>query len=164
MNKNQGEPSTDQYDAMIERLHLEKATGKPHDELRQILRRALTGLNLAYVLADVVNALMLDVEDELASIDVPYDDRDKSYFKELRKLAEATRKWANMATSGMYHHEDADDFTGECDWWYNIIRLIEDRTGSDELKTKQVLMWLTTMPSVMGLFDVKLNDFKQWKH
>lgn len=163
LNKNQGEPTVDQYDAMIESLHLVEATGLTHDELRTIVRRALIGLNLSYVLADVINSLLIDVEDELAKIRVPYDDRDRSYFKELKKLVSASRKWALRATRGLYHHQDADDFAGESDWWYNIIRLIEDRTGEDELKTKQVLQWLTTMPSVMGLFKVKMKDFRREK-
>jgi len=161
LNKNQGEPTADQYDAMIESLHLVEATGLTHDELRMIVRRALVSLNLCYVLADVVNSLMIDVEDEMAKVKVPYDDRDRAYFKELKKLVGASRKWALRATRGLYHHEDVEDFTGESDWWYNIIRLIEDRTGEDELKTKQVLQWLTTMPSVLGLFNVKMKDFRR---
>lgn len=159
LNKNQGEPTADHYDAMIESLHLVEATGLTHDELRTIVRRALVSLNLSYVLADVVDWLMKDVEDELLKVKVPYDDRDRSYFKEMKKLVGASRKWAQQATRDLYHIKEADDFAGESDWWYNIIRLIEDRTGEDELKTKQVLQWLTTMPSVMGLFKVKMKDF-----
>ena len=45
--------------------------------------------------------------------------------------------------------------------WYNLIRLVEDRTGSDQLKTKQVIQWLTTMPSVMNMFNVKTLHFKR---
>lgn len=161
LNKNQGEPTTDQYDAMIESLHLVKATGLTHDELRLIVRRALVSLNLCYVLADVVDSLMKDVEDQLLKVKVPYDDRDRSYFKEMKKLVGASRKWAQRATRDLYHIKETDDFTGESDWWYNIIRLIEDRTGEDELKTKQVLQWLTTMPSVMGLFKVNMKDFRR---
>ena len=159
LNKNQGEPTADQYDAMIESLHLVEATGLTHDELRTIVRRALVSLNLSYVLADVVDWLMKDVEDELLKVKVPYDDRDRSYFKEMKKLVGASRKWAQRATRDLYHIKEADEFAGESDWWYNIIRLIEDRTGEDELKTKQVLQWLTTMPSVLGLFKVKMKDF-----
>ena len=161
LNKNQGEPTADQYDAMIESLHLVEATGLAHDELRMIVRRALVSLNLCYVLADVVDSLMKDVEDQLLKVKVPYDDRDRSYFKEMKKLVGASRKWAQRATRDLYHIKETDDFTGESDWWYNIIRLIEDRTGEDELKTKQVLQWLTTMPSVMGLFNVKMKDFRR---
>ena len=161
LNKNQGEPTTDQYDAMIVSLHLVEATGLTHDELRMIVRRALVSLNLSYVLADVVDSLMKDVEDQLLKVKVPYDDRDRSYFKEMKKLVGASRKWAQRATRDLYHIKETDDFTGESDWWYNVIRLIEDRTGEDELKTKQVLQWLTTMPSVMGLFKVNMKDFRR---
>ena len=42
-----------------------------------------------------------------------------------------------------------------------MIRLLADRTGEDQLKTEQVINWLTTMPSIMGMFDVKKRDFKK---
>ena len=78
----------------------------------------------------------------------------------MKKLAGACRKWAQRATRDINLHEDAEMYQGEVDWWYNIIRLIEDRTGEDQLKTKQVLDWICTMPSVMNVFNVKKRDFK----
>jgi hypothetical protein len=62
---------------------------------------------------------------------------------------------------GLYKHEQVNEFAEDCDWWYNIIRLIADRVGDDVLKTKQVINWLTTMPSMMNMFDVKKRDFKR---
>ena len=78
----------------------------------------------------------------------------------MKKLAGACRKWAQRGTRDINRHEDADQYAGEVDWWYNMVRMLEDRTGEDELKTKQVLDWISTMPSVMDLFKVKKRDFK----
>lgn len=149
------------FETIIDSLHLVEATGMSREELLKHLHKATIELNLCYVLADVIDWLMKDVEDDMRKIRVPYDDRDKSYFREMRKLIGASRKWAQRATRGIYNHEDADQFAGESDWWYNIIRLIEDRTGIDHLKTKQVLAWLTTMPSELNMFDIKMRDFRR---
>jgi hypothetical protein len=88
---------------------------------------------------------------------------DKLRFKQLTKTLQDAQKCAKRTTLGLYKHEQANDFAEDCDWWYNMIRLLADRTGEDELKTLQVINWLTTMPSVLGMFDVKKRDFKKIK-
>lgn len=150
-----------QWDTIIDALHLIQATGMTREELHRHIETVAVLMDLTTVLADVIDSMLLDIDDLLAKVKTPLDDRDRSYFKEMKKLVGASRKWAQRATRDLYHIKETDDFTGESDWWYNIIRLIEDRTGEDELKTKQVLRWLTTMPSVMGLFKVNMKDFRR---
>lgn len=149
----------DQFDEVIDRFHLIEATGKNREELYHLVRKALVSLNLAYAMADVADYMLKDVESLLLSINVAYDDRDRSYFKELKKLTGAARKWARKITHDLYRRDDAEDTAEDFDWWYNMICLVADRTGEDKLKTKQIIQWLTTMPSVMHLFDVKTKDF-----
>ena len=43
----------------------------------------------------------------------------------------------------------------------NEIKNGTDRTGDDELKTLQVINWLTHMPTQLAMFDVKKRDFKR---
>ena len=148
---------------IIDRFKLDEVTGKTRDELCKQIEKALVSLNLSYVLADVVDTLMLDCESVMRELSVEYEDPAKSYFKEMKKLAGATRKWAQRGTRDINRHEDADQYAGEVDWWYNMVRMLEDRTGEDELKTKQVLDWISTMPSVMDLFKIRKKDFQRFK-
>ena len=145
---------------IIDHYHLDQVTGKTRDEIAKHIEKALVSLNIAYVLADVIDWLMLDCESMMREMMVEYEDPGKTYFKEMKKLAGATRKWAQRATRDINLHEDAEMYQGEVDWWYNMVRLLEDRTGEDQLKTKQVLDWICTMPSVMNVFNVKKRDFK----
>lgn len=150
------------FDSIIDSLHLEQSTGKSREELHKIVNKVAIQMDLCYVLADVIDSIMLDVDDTTKMVLDPFDERDRSYFKELRKLIKATRKWAYMATRGLYRHKDGDDFCGESDWWKTLILMVEDRTGTDELKTKQVIQWLSTMPSQLGLFDkIQTKDFQR---
>ena len=90
------------------------------------------------------------------------NDRERSYFKELKKHANATRKWANTITHDARQSDRDGDLATESDWWYNLILMVEDRTGNDELKTKQVIRWLSTMPSQLHLFDdIHTKDFER---
>lgn len=161
MMTSRSEHDRDQFDEMIDRLHLIEATGKERDELYELVRKAMVSLNLAYAMADVADYLLKDVESLLWSINVPYDDRDRSFFKEWKKLTGAARKWARRITRELYQREDADETADDFDWWYNMIRLLADRTGEDQLKTKQVIEWISTMPSVMHLFNVTSKDFEK---
>lgn len=155
------EQAKEQFDKIIDALHLEQATGLTREQLHKEVGRVLVLLDLAYVLADVCDSLMLDVTDILAKVKTPLDDRDRSFFKEMKKLANATRKWAQRATREYDRGDTQLDLARESDWWKNLILMVEDRTGEDELKTRQVIRWLSTMPSVMQLFDgIHTKDFQ----
>lgn len=155
------EQAKEQFDKIIDTLHLEQATGLTREQLHKEVGRVSVLLDLAYVLADVCDSLMLDVTDILAKVKTPLDDRDRSFFKEMKKLANATRKWAQRATREYDRGDTQLDLARESDWWKNLILMVEDRTGTDELKTRQVIRWLSTMPSVMQLFDgIHTKDFQ----
>ena len=155
------EQAKEHFDNIIDALHLEQATGLTREQLHKEVGRVSVLLDLAYVLADVCDSLMLDVTDILAKVKTPLDDRDRSFFKEMRKLANATRKWAQRATREYDRGDTQLDLARESDWWKNLILMVEDRTGDDELKTRQVIRWLSTMPSVMQLFDgIHTKDFQ----
>ena len=82
-------------------------------------------------------------------------------FKRMTKAIEDARKRAAESCCGLYMKPCADDFAEDCDFWYNIIRLIADRVGDDKLKSKQLVNWIVTMPSTLHMFDVKKRDFKR---
>jgi hypothetical protein len=157
------EETRKQLDTVIDTLQLERTTGKSRDELYKLVETAATEMDLAVCLADVINSLMLDIIDFSNKVKIPLiDEHERSYYKELRKLAEATRKWAMMATRDTRHSERDRDMAMESDWWYNLILMVEDRTGTDALKTKQLLHWISSMPSQMHLFDhIHTKDFER---
>ena len=148
---------------IIDHYHLDQVNGTPREEIAKQIEKALVSLNLSYVLADVVDWLMLDCESMLRELMVEYQDPAKNYFKEMKKLAGATRKWAQRGTHDINRDKEAEQYQGEVDWWYNMVRMLEDRTGEDELKTKQVLDWISTMPSVINLFNIRKRDFQRFK-
>ena len=152
-----------EFDIIIDKLGLERATGMSREELYLNIEKAATLMDLAVCLADVVNSLMIDVNDLADKVKVPLmSDRELSYFKELKKLANATRKWAFSITRDARHSDRDCDLATESDWWYNLILMVEDRTGTDELKTKQVIEWLSTMPSQMHMFEnIRTNNFER---
>ena len=151
----------DELDDVIDRCCMIERTGLSREELHKHVEKATMCLNIAHCLSDVVETLVMDAESILRPFGATFERQDKMYFKQLAKSLQDARKCAKRCCMDLYQHKDVNDFAEDSDWWYNIIRLIADRVGDDELKTKQVINWLVTMPSVMNMFDVKKRDFKR---
>lgn len=151
----------DELDDLIDRCEMINTTGKSREELHEMVRKATMCLNMAHCLADVIETLVMDAEAILRPFGATFEREDKLHFRQLTKSLQDVQKCARRTTLGLYKDRKADDFCDESDWWYNIVRLIADRVGDDELKTLQVINWLTTMPSVLNMFNVKKRDFKR---
>ena len=150
----------DAIDEFIDNYQLERLTGKDHETLRKGVEKSSTLLNLCHMLAGVIDWLLLDTEATIRSMGVPKDNtRAASYFKEMNKLVGAARKWAQRCIKDAEKHVNQEDYDDDIDWWYNMVRLIYDRTGTDQLKTKQVIQWLSTMPSEAHMFNIHTKDF-----
>ena len=154
------EETSKQWDIIIDALHLIQATGLTREELHRHIETVAVLMDLTTVLADVIDSLLLDIDDLLAKVKTPLDDRDRSYFNQMRKLIRASRKWAQQATRDTRHSESYDDMATESDWWKMFILMVEDRTGTDELKTRQLIRWVSTMPSQLHIFEhIRTKDF-----
>ena len=149
----------DPIDELIDRCKVMERTQRSREDIHSTITKAITCLNLAHVLADVCETLVMDSECLLMPIGATFERADKRQFKDMANRLREAKKAAYRACKGPYQTPDADDYANECDWWYNMVRLLADRTGEDRLKTAQVLDWLCTMPSVMGMFEVKKRDF-----
>ena len=160
---NSEERERDELDAVIDRCKMIERTGLSREELHAKVDKALMCLNLTRVLADVIETLVMDAEAILRPFGATFEREDKQHYRQLTKTLYDAEKCAQRLCGGIYASSEADAYAQECDWWYNIIRLIEDRTGDDELKTRQVINWLTTMPSVLNMFEVNKRDFLRIK-
>ncbi len=158
---NFGDEERDELDYIIDRFNMEAKSGHSREELRKLTHKGMICLNLAYCMADVIDWLIFDVDETLGPFGAALERQDKQKFNVLKRTLAAARQTARDITRDVHKQSDKEGFQGECDWCYNIIRLIEDRTGSDQLKTKQVIQWLTTMPSVLNMFNVKTLHFKR---
>ena len=158
---NFGDDERDELDDIIDRFNMEAKSGRSREDLRKLTHKGMICLNLAYCMADVIDWLIFDVDETLGPFGAALERQDKQKFNTLKRTLAAARQTARDITRDVHKQSDKEGFQGECDWWYNLIRLVEDRTGSDQLKTRQVIQWLTTMPSVLNMFNVKTKDFKR---
>ena len=151
----------DELDAVIDRCGMMERTGLTREQLHKRVEKATLCLNIANCLADVCETLVMDAEGILRPFGATFEREDKLHFKQFAKAMRDAQKCARRCCLLLYQHKDADAFAEDSDWWYNMIRLIADRCADDELKTKQLINWIETMPSLLQMFNVKERDFKR---
>lgn len=152
------------YDEIIDKYDMTRRCAMSREAIYRRVERAMVSLNLAHIMSDVVNSLVLDVEDQLKPMCVAFARQEKYNFKQMLEHVKAAKKWAERSTFEAYIHDDADLFCDESDLWYNLVRLIEDRTGADKRKNRMLIEWLVNMPSELNVFNIKEEDFMRYEH
>lgn len=150
-----------EIDAMIDKFDMTSKCSMTREQIHRRIVRSMVCVNLAHVLADVANTLLMDAEAEMKPMQVSFCRDDKYNFKQILQHITSAKKWAEKSSFEPYKTKEADLFAQDSDWWYNIVRLIDDRTGDNVLKTRQVLEWLLNMPTEMNLFKIELKDFQR---
>ena len=149
---------------MIDRFNLEEKCARPRDKIFSMALKGMILNNMAFTMADVANTLLLDCEKVMERIGIGFEQKDKQNFNEMLKHVRAARKWAEKSALPIYHIPDTDDACSESDWWYNFIKLVDDRIGDDPRKTYLLLEYILAMPSEVGIFNITFDDFKQFKN
>lgn len=153
----------EQIDSMIDKFKMVENCNIPREEIKKIVRRGMVLNNFAFVLADVANTFLMDCERDLRKLGVAFGQKDKYNFKMMLDHVKAAKKWAEISAMPIYHMDHTDDACSDSDWWYNFIKLVDDRTGDNYAKTNLILEYLLNMPSETGLFDIKYDNFKTFK-
>ena len=152
-------------DAIIDRFDMTTKCSLTRESIHERVIKAMVSMNLAHVLADVCNSLLLDTEDFLKPMQVAFQQQEKYNYKKMMECVGAAKKWAAKSAFEAYQTDEADLFAQDSDWWYSLVRLVEDRTGDNVVKTKQVLNWLIGMPTELNVFPkLKMSDFKRAKY
>ena len=128
----------------------------------QIFRRMVKGMvctNLAHVLTDAANSLMMDAESQLKPMRVKFKHIEKKKYTQMLNCIEAAKKYAYNIVVAQYQYDDADYFANDSDWWYSLIRLVQDKTDSSQNKSTQLIDFLLGMKSESNVFNIQKKDF-----
>lgn len=136
-------------------------TPPPGWTIEQVKKKLANGLALnvlTYTLADAVNTMFIDMECTLNKLGLYLKKSERMKFNQLKQAAKKARYWSNECAHDLNTDVDAQKLQNDSDFWYNLIKLIQDRLGSDERKFRMLIEFLDTMPSE-GLFKIGLQDF-----
>ena len=137
-------------------------SGLSPEAVRHYAHLAMTTNSLAYVLADAAETFLMDCENALCKFDRHLMKEVKQNFRQMNRQVHAARLAAKKAARPMYVTDSGftDDACIDSDWWYNFLKLVDDRIGTNKQKTHLLLEFLLNMPSEgEGLFNPKFEDF-----
>jgi hypothetical protein len=137
-------------------------SGLSPENVRHYAHLAMTTNSLAYVLADAAETFLMDCENALGKFDRHLLKEVKQNFRHMNRQVHSARLAAKKAAEPMYVTDSGftDDACIDSDWWYNFLKLVDDRVGTNKQKTHLLLEFLLNMPSEgEGLFNPKFEDF-----
>lgn len=149
-------------DEVIKANFLDKDCDMSPEAVRHYAKMAMVTNSLAYILADAAETFLMDCEFALGKFDKHLLRDVKRNFRQMKTAVHAARLAAKKAAEPMYKadHGFTDDACVDSDWFYNFLKLLDDRVGVNKQKTQLLLEFLLNMPSEgEGLFNPKLDDF-----
>lgn len=147
---------------VIQAHNLDKECDMSREAILHHAKYAMVTNSLAYVLADAAESFLNDCEHQLKLFDRYLQKDVKKNFKLFLQSVRSARLAAKKATTPMYETKSGftDDACIDSDWFYNFVKLLDDRVGVNPQKTQMLLDFLLTMPSEGdGLFNPKYDDF-----
>lgn len=132
--------------------------GMTIEQVKEELSEALALNVLTYTLVDTVNTMFVDMECSLGKLGLYMKKSERMKFNQLKQAAKKAKYWSNECAYNLNIDVDSGKLQNDSDFWYNLIKLIQDRLGDDERKFRLLIEFLDTMPSE-GLFKIGIQDF-----
>ncbi len=110
----------------------------------------LVKCNLAFVLADVVDTLMMQFEAESAEIGKGLKQEAKMKFNQMQRSAKAFKASVKNVSREGYSIKQADSFCDDSDWLTELLLLLVDRVGDNEEKMTKVKAMIFNIRSENG--------------
>jgi hypothetical protein len=104
----------------------------------------------------------MECDEAMRKIDKQLVQKVKQDFNEMHRCIHASYKATNKAVQPMYKTNSnfTDNGCIDSDWWYNFMKLVDDRIGTNKQKTQLLLEFLLNTPSEgEGLFNPQFKDF-----
>lgn len=120
-------------------------------EMELLNKKAIVYVNTAYILADVVNSVAVDLEGILQRMSANIHYGELKQFKKCLVAAQNLKAVSKKVSSPIYDIEEADSALNDSDWIQEIILLIIDRVGDNRDKSVQIIDFLKNMKSELNL-------------
>ena len=147
--------------SVIRKYGMDKKCNMSEDALKLTIKRAVVANHIAFVLADAANSCLIDCENYMKKLGVSFDGRDKFNFNKMLDCVKGARKWTKEAAFPLFgcDYDGRDDNINDSDWWYNLVKLIENRLGGDDSAAEQLIDYILSIGSDRGVFNVTREDF-----
>ena len=98
-------------------------------------------LNLLYLVSELLSSALKDTEEWLKKANCELRFQDRKNFKAATKAVEQLKAYSDLSK------EDMNDFANEADRIYQLLLVLEDRTGDDNSLFFRFYEYLKSFPS-----------------
>lgn len=119
----------------------------------EIIKKARIYTNMAYLLADVCNTFVGEVESEISKIGQELKYGEKKEFSRMLKEAKDLRARTLKIAAPIYGLKQVDEACEDSDWLYDYLKLLIDQTGDSDEKMKKVKAMLHDLTSELNIYD-----------
>ena len=99
-----------EIDQIIDRFDMTAKCGLTREQIHQRVIKGMVSTNLAHVMADAANSLLLDAEDVLKPMQVCFSREEKYHYRQMLDHITAAKKWAAKSAFEPYQTKEADLF------------------------------------------------------
>ena len=120
---------------------------------KEILEKAGQLNRATFIFCAVANIFALDTEHYLRKLGKEYRQQEKYLINRQAEQAEQLRKNISQLKHQLFNSGKEDDVLDDVGYFYDIYRLIIDRTGDDEEAMTKVRSLIYNMPSKLNSYE-----------
>ena len=119
--------------------------------MNELEKKAIIYTNIAYILADVTNSIVVDLEAILEKMAVKVNHGELKEFKKMLVEAKALKERSKKIAKPIYELKEVDSAVTDSDWLLEMVLLLVDRVGDNPDKAEAVLNFLKNQKSEINL-------------
>lgn len=120
---------------------------------KEILEKAGQLNGATFIFCAVANIFALDTEYYLRKLGKEYRQQEKYLINRQAEQAEQLRKNISQLKHQLFNSYKEDDVLDDVGYFYDIYRLIIDRTGDDEEAMTKVRSLIYNLPSKLNSYE-----------
>ena len=109
--------------------------------------------NLAYLMGDVTNTLMMDAEYRVKQLGFSLKHDCKRRLKQAVEDTERSKRSWQAFAAEMYQLKDAEQACDDSDFFADIVLLIADRVGDNDARQEMVRKMIYRMKSQVDIYE-----------
>lgn len=132
------------------------------EEAKEHIVKSIEFVNLAFVLADVVDSVVMDAESELIKVARSFVKKDKQNFSNMKEAIKHARTTAKAASRSIYHMDEqsaVDNAIGHSDAIYGVIKAINAKCDGEDDNFRRIVDFINSLEDVpVEIDEEQINE------
>lgn len=119
--------------------------------MNELEKKAIIYTNIAYILADVTNSIVVDLEAVLEKMAAKVNYGELKEFKKMLNDAKALKDRSKKIAKPIYELKEVESAVTDSDWMLEMVLLLVDRVGGECEKANVIREFLINQKSELNI-------------